>query len=149
MNNPFRFTLVVLSLNLLAGCAVAIPGESDQSEPSCNPGSFDVRGMMTPADVSVITPELEAEHGVTGCVETPNPGHYGNTTSHVWCCWKRPEPVSACAAFGEAPFVTTIRTPAAAPGPHSDCAALDELAPNGQRVYCCMGDKFNTWYAGL
>jgi len=55
----------------------------------------------------------------------------------------------ACSAYGEAPDVTTIRTPVNAASPHPDCIAQDELSPAGQRVYCCMGAAFDAWYKSV
>jgi hypothetical protein len=59
------------------------------------------------------------------------------------------KPPSACAAFGEAPYVTTIRQPPAQPQPHPDCVELEDLSATGQRQFCCMGPAFDAWYAGL
>jgi hypothetical protein len=58
-------------------------------------------------------------------------------------------PASACAVFGEAPFVTTIRQPPSQPAPHPDCVEADGLSASGQRQYCCMGAAFDAWYARL
>jgi hypothetical protein len=59
------------------------------------------------------------------------------------------KPSGPCAAYGEAPKVTTIRTPVSAEQPHPDCIAQSELSPAGQRVYCCMGAAFDAWYSNL
>jgi len=57
------------------------------------------------------------------------------------------KPQTACHEFGEAPDVTTIRSPHGSPQLHPDCVKLDELSPLGQDVYCCMGDDFKKWYS--
>ena len=54
------------------------------------------------------------------------------------------EPVkSVCQAFGEAPEITTVRTPKGSVPPVDSCVKLDEPSPLGQDVYCCLSSDFN------
>lgn len=57
------------------------------------------------------------------------------------------KPATACAAYGEAPKVTTIRTPTNAGSPFPTCVELDQRSSLGQDQYCCFGPEFDAWYA--
>jgi hypothetical protein len=89
MTNSHSKTSCKLLALVLAAALVGCAGRAEEPipDPECNPGSRDVRIMLTPASVTEIDSAKSAEWGVANCVAIPNPGDYGNE-GHMWCCEK-------------------------------------------------------------